>query len=359
MMSDLRITAYLQHHPEAKSWQVARALGISQKTVYRNRVRHPERLPTWEVSDLALRIWLALGDSGTVANLLEDLGCSRNTFYRGLRELKSVGLAVSFRTQSGATVYRRLEQPMRDPFDVFSSPEEPEEFDPFARTAAEKPKTGSVAETADRFAEWAAQQWPSAPSQTNRKPMMAALSKARKENGVTAYQERTALEMWLSSGPSPKGHAPLWRQFLAAYPALVLQVPAAPPAAPVREDPKITARRKLERDTHEAVLEMARTLDRELKDRDYDTYFERYNRKALYLQRVSKGAPLADPWDPPLSASVDDPGDGGVVADHTLGGQTEEGGADAGEQDLSQFFEVEDTSVYFEQEDDSHQDAEV
>ena len=358
-MTDLRITAYLQHHPEAKAWQVARALGISQRTVYRNRVRPPERLPTWEVSDLALRVWLALDEAGTMASLRQDVGCSEASLYRALSELKKAGLAVSFRSRTThKAVYRRLEQPMRDPFDVFSASEEPEEFDPFARTA-EKPKTGSVAETAERFAEWVAQHWPSAPSQTNRKPMMAALSKARKENGVTAYQERTALEMWLSSGPRPKGQAPLWRQFLAAYPALVLQVPAAPPAAPVREDPKITARRKLERDTHEAVLEMARTLDRELKDRDYDTYFERYNRKALYLQRVSKGAPLADPWDPPLSAPVDDPGAGGVVADHTLGGQTEEGGADAGEQDLSQFFEVEDTSVYFEQEDDSHQDAEV
>lgn len=351
-MSGLRISAYRQRHPRATNKDVAEALGISERTVYRHRIVLRTPLPTWEVSELGLKVWLGLGEVGTLSNLMHDLGCSRATLQRGLAELRRAGLLLSFRSPStGKTIYRRLEEPVRDPFDILDD-------EPKTVGKKKKKKTGSVAETADAFADWVKQAWPSAPFQTNRRALMGALSRARKDNGVTAYQEMTALQTWIATGPRVKGHVPLWKQFLASYPSLLADIPTSEPvvAAP---RPQADHVQKAAREAFEEIMEMARNLDREMKKDDYDEWFDRYLRKATYTQRVSSGASLSDPWEPPLSAPAEDAGTGGVVVDDGLDGQSYEGGGDPGGEDWSRFFEKEDTSIYYQDESYSHQDADV
>ena len=353
----LRVSAYLQRYPQATGPQIAKALGISPRTVYRSKIRTTTPLPTWEVSELGLKVWLALEDVGTVTNLLHDLGVSRSTLNRGLLDLRSAGLVTSFRSPTtGKRVYRRLEKPVGDPFDVFSKSEEVEEFDPFERPA-EKPKFGTVADTAKMFDEWARYTYPNTPYQTNRRALMGALGKARKEYGVTVYQETMAFQTWVAKAPRPKGGFPLWKQFLSAYPALVQSIPASPPSQePVAPRPPKDPAIKQAQDDYEQTLEMAKDLDRELKDRDYPVYLDRYERGALYYQKVAKGSPLADPWDP--SPTTEHHGAGGVVADAGLSGQADEGGGDAGQDDWSSYFEPDD-SVEWELEDDSDQHSQV
>lgn len=347
-MSGLRISAYKQSHPGAKASEISQALGISRKTVYRHRIIISERLPTWSVSDLALKVWLALGESGTTTGLMHDLGCSRATLYRGLAELQGAGLAIRFRSPStGRTIHRRMEEPMRDPFDVFDEDDE----------VVAKPKD-TVAATADRFAAWVKERYPSAPFQVNRRALMGALGKARKAQGITHYQESTALEMWIAGNPRLLGHAPLWRQFLAAYPALVAKVPAAPEAPREVVRPSLS-RQDMERKYFEQTVEMARLIDLELKDRDYEEWLYRLDRKSLYYQRVASGAPLASPWEPPRSAPGDDVGGGGVAVDDGLGSESDEGGRDTGEQDWSRYFEEEDDSSLFHDEDEYHSDEDA
>lgn len=355
-MSALRISAYLQHHPGAPAWRVARELGVSTRTVYRHKIIVKDPLPTWEVSEMALRVWLALGDVGTISGLTHDLGVKSSTVYRGLRELRDVGLVTSFRSKStGKTIYRREER-VRDPFDVFGSEEqEVAEFDPFLKKK-DQPRTDSVADTAFVFAQWVEYNFPKTPYQTNRKALMSALGKARKEHGITPYQEKMALQVWFSKSPRPKGQAPLWRQFLAAYPALVMDIPSAPPAQVTRtpEDDDARQERKRQQALYEETLEMARTLDRSLKDKDYDEWLSREGRGALYVQRVSRGAVFADPWEPPRSAPTDDLGPGGVVVDDGLDGQ-----ADEGSSDTAQYFVDEDAPLYYVEESDADADAGV
>lgn len=353
----LRVSAYLQRYPQATAPQIAKALGISPRTVYRSKIRTTTPLPTWEVSELGLKVWLALEDVGTVTNLLHDLGVSRSTLNRGLLDLRSAGLVTSFRSPTtGKRVYRRLEKPVGDPFDVFSKPQEVEEFDPFEKPAGKKPKTGSVAETAQMFEEWARTTYPNTPYQTNRRALMGALGKARREYGITTYQETMALQTWMAKSPRPKGGYPLWKQFLAAYPALVQTIPATRPSRePVKARP-VDQSAKQAQEAYEQTLEMAKDLDRELKDRDYPVYLDRYERGALYYQKVAKGSPLADPWDP--SPTTEHHGAGGVVVDAGLSGQAQEGGGDAGQDDWSSYFEPDD-SVEWELEDDSDQHSQV
>ncbi len=355
-MSALRISAYLQHHPGAPAWKVARDLGVSRRTVYRHKIIVKDPLPTWEVSEMALRVWLALGDVGTINGLTHELGVKSSTVYRGLRELREAGLITSFRSKStGKTIYRREER-VRDPFDVFESSPEPEaEFDPFLKKK-DQPKFGTVSDTAFQFAQWVQVTFPNVPYQTNRKALMSALGRSRKEHGITVYQEQMALQVWISKGPRPKGQAPLWRQFLAAYPVLVMDISPTPPVKVTRtpEDDAARQERRRQQELFDQTLEMARSLDRELKDRDYDEWLSREGRGALYVQRVSRGGVFADPWEPPRSSPTDDLGHAGVVVDDGLDGQPEEGGGDA-----SQYFVEEDTPVYYVEESDTNADAGV
>lgn len=336
--------------------QIAADLGISVRTVYRHRLRPRTPLPTWEVSELALKVWLALDESGTEKNLMSDLGVSRSTLHRGLSELRAAGLALTFRSPTtGKRIHRRREKTLvKDPFDVFSSPAEVKEFDPFAKSPVSVARE-TVATTADTFADWVKKQYPGHPYQVNRRALMSALGKARREHGITHYQETAALNLWLAGNPRPLGHTPLWRQFLSAYPSLVTGVPSSP--AP---DPSLPApRRDIQQaqDLFEQTLEMARDLDRRLKDTNYPVYLDRFERGALYYQRVAKGAPLADPWDPASVPALDDLGGGGVVVDAGLDGQSQERGTDPGQDQTYGLFEPEDVEWYEDEDRDRHSEV--
>lgn len=348
-MSTLRITAYRQKYPKARTVKVAEALKVSTTTVYRHKPVKVEKLPTWTVSEQSLQVWMALGETAVVKHLLEDFPqISRTTLYRCLKELMAAGWVEKSKASSGTIVYRRREvnqgplevldapvgshvqrptsvkvvkeDDMSGPFDVLAddpapvsarskkhaqgatsgrtaSPTKtttpPEESSPFDALGSKKP--AKVAKentytTAMTFARWVKANFPKTPYQTNRRAMMGSLAQVRTDCGVTHYQETTALNNWFMTNPRPN-KAPLWKQFLAAYPMLLKDIPSIDPMVYEREARKAAKARAQD---PEFIRQMA-----ELKYRDgQQELAARIDPWVTY----SRPEPGVDPYDPDAHA---------------------------------------------------------
>lgn len=357
-MSTLRITAYRQRYSRAKTAKVAEELGISITTVYRHKPVKVEKLPTWKVSEKSLYVWMALGETSVVKHLLEDFpDLSKSTLYRCLKELMEAGWVQRCKATSGITVYRRREVAM-GPFQALADDEAPaparskttsskktragsstktttphEEPAPFDVLAEKKPKPvpkENTYTTAMTFDAWVKKNFPNFPYQTNRKSMMGALAQVRRECGVTHYQETTALQQWFMTNPRPN-KAPLWRQFLAAYPGLLKDIPSIDPMVYEREarkaakaraqDPEFI-KRMAELRYRDGQQEIASQIDPWVTyervepgvdpyDPDAHAYRKwiwemspQFHSKPSFTELANMGLPLASEWSPEISAKA-------------------------------------------------------
>lgn len=267
-MTILRIVAYLQENPNASYQQIATELGISPRTVRRRISSMPGlpdlKLPSWRLPEVALRTWVGVQERSSVREISSVTGLSRRSVMRGMSVLKKEGLVM---------VNRRYQETEYQGIGGFD----------------EQPVTtgASVAATAQYFYEQCRSRFPMTPNQTNRKAFMVALTRMRKEHGLTYDDEIAAIDAFFARGVVVGNNKPpLWKQFLATLPNLLPT--SAPASAPVFSEPVYVKPAISQQQYDEATK-----ADLALKDSDYNEYMRRWDSGELEVQKLDSAAKQA------------------------------------------------------------------